>query len=270
MVTIVQLGRGNMRSIFNKPGIIPILIAFLLAGCGDIPSATVLPYPSPSPTTGVILPTSENTQSSSRFDLSKHAFPKSVDSTKQYLFYLHGKIIEDQGIPAISPDYGEYEYQAILEALESNGFVVISERRAKNTESMIYAKRIAGQVNSLLASGVPANNISIVGASKGAAITILASHLIMNTSINYVLLSSCDPTTVKEILGNQLSLYGNVLSIYDSEDDQAGSCRELFLFSEGKGISRYNEIVLDIGLGHGILYKPLAEWLKPTIQWAGR
>jgi hypothetical protein len=59
-----------------------------------------------------------------------------------------------------------------------------------------------------------------------------------------------------------------VLSIYDSVDDLAGSCQELFAFSEGRGLARREEIVLNIGAGHGILYQPLDEWLLPTAQWA--
>jgi 2-polyprenyl-3-methyl-5-hydroxy-6-metoxy-1,4-benzoquinol methylase len=42
----------------------------------------------------------------------------------------------------------------------------------------------------------------------------------------------------------------------------------LYLFSEGKGISRYDEVVLDIGTGHGILYEPLDEWISPAVIWA--
>jgi hypothetical protein len=30
------------------------------------------------------------------------------------MFCLHGKIIEDQGLAAISPEYGEYQYEEIL------------------------------------------------------------------------------------------------------------------------------------------------------------
>ncbi len=87
-------------------------------------------------------------------DLSAYAFPVSIDPSKQYLFYLHGKIIEDQGIPAISPDYGEYEYEAILEKLASYEFVVISEQRPKNTDGMEYANKVVKQVTELLKAGV--------------------------------------------------------------------------------------------------------------------
>jgi hypothetical protein len=179
-------------------------------------------------------------------DRSGYVFPNSIDTTKQYLFYLHGKIIEDQGIPAISPDYGEYEYGAILAKFAGYGFVVISEQRPRNTDGVIYAQKIAEQVKVLLKAGVPAANITIVGASQGAGIAVTVSHVLENKRLNFVILAICDALTVAEFKQNQIFLYGNVLSIYDDKDDLAGSCQELFAFAEGKGISRYNEIVLKL------------------------
>jgi hypothetical protein len=253
-----------------RHGLIFFLTASFIAGCGSTQNTTPVSESAPIPTASLILPTSTLQQAPPSFDLSKYSFPKSVDPTKQYMFYLHGKIIEDQGIPAISPDYGEYEYQAILEKLSSYGFVIISERRAINTDSMEYAERISKQIKVLLDSGVPANNITVVGASKGAGITIFVSYLLQNENINYVIMAICDPATVGELRQNGISLYGNVLSIYDSTDELAGSCQELFSFSEGKGISNSKEIILHVGRGHGILFKPLDEWIMPTIQWAGK
>jgi len=135
---------------------------------------------------------------------------------------------------------------------------------------MEYARRVSEQVTNLLNSDVPANNITIVGASKGAGIAIFASHLLENKDLDFVIMAICDPTTVEELKQNEISLYGNVLSIYDSTDELAGSCQGLFSFSEGKGISKFYEIVLNVGTGHGILFKPLDEWIIPVIQWAGK
>jgi hypothetical protein len=184
------------------------------------------------------------------------------------LFYLHGKIIEDQGIPAVSPAYGEYEYKAILDKLGGYGFVVISEQRPKGTDGVEYARKVAEQVTTLLNAGVPAASITIVGASKGAGIAIFAAHFLENQEINVVIMAICHPDVVKAWKQDQIFLFGNVLSIYDSSDEFAGSCQELFSFSEGKGIARYDEIVLNVGTGHGILYKPLDEWILPIVQWA--
>jgi hypothetical protein len=197
-----------------------------------------------------------------------YEFPDSIDPAKPYLFYLHGRIIEDQGIPAISPDYGEYEYESILETLNGYGFVVLSEQRPINTDGVKYARKVSGQVTALLEAGVPAKNITVVGASKGAYIAIYVSHFLENEDINFVIMGICHPDVVEDFMQAQVFLFGNVLSIYDSSDDFAGSCQDLFSFSDGKGISKYDEVVLEIGTGHGILYKPLDEWILPTVQWA--
>jgi hypothetical protein len=184
------------------------------------------------------------------------------------MFYLHGKIIEDQGIPAISPEYGKYEYEAILETLSGYAFILISEQRPKNTDGIVYARKIAGQVTTLLDAGVPAKNITVVGASKGAGIAVYISHFLENKEVNFVIMAICHPDEVETLKQGQIFLYGDVLSIYDATDQFAGSCQELFSFSEGRGISTHEEIVLSIGTGHGILYKPLDEWILPTVQWA--
>jgi predicted esterase len=247
-----------------------------LAGCKNIPnepalSATAtIPATTPILPTSPILPTGTPPQLTPTPDLAAYAFPESIDPAQQYLFYLHGKIIEDQGLPAISPQYGEYEYEAIIKKLSGYGFVVISEIRPKNTNGIEYARKIAKQVTALLETGVPAKNITVVGASQGGGIAIYVSHFLENREINFAILAICHPDTVALFKQDQVSLYGNVLSIFDSSDNLAGSCKDLFAFSEGKGIARHEEIVLNIGTGHGILYKPLDEWVTPVIQWAGK
>ena len=119
-----------------------------------------------------------------------------------------------------------------------------------------------------MSAGVSAKSITIVGASKGAAIAIIVSHLLANEGVNFVIMGICHPDIIESFRQDQINLFGNILSIYDSEDKYAGSCEELILMSDGRGISRYDEIVLDVGTGHGILYKPLDDWILPTVQWA--
>ena len=238
-----------------------ILVISFLVGCqkaeeGLLPTST--PPPEASPTlTGT--------------EQEGYEFPKSIDPTKRYMFYLHGKILEDQGIPAVSPEFGEYQYEEILKTLQNYGFEIISEQRPKNANSWEYAQRTAGQVSELLAAGVPPGSITVVGVSKGAAIAAVASHLVGNPEVNYVLLGTCHPTLVEDWKQEGLILSGNVLSIYDFEDDEySGSCKELFSLAEGKGLNHYNELVLEVGTGHGILYKPLQEWILPTVKWANQ
>jgi hypothetical protein len=252
-----------------------ILMAASLVGCTSAPTAAVSTPTPISSAPATVSPTQpptpdpaspQPTRSPARLS---YGFPASIDPAKRYLFYLHGKIIEDQGLPAISPDFGEYEYAAILEKLASYGFVVISEQRPKNTDPVAYAQKIVAQITLLLDAKVPPGQITVVGASKGAAIATLVSYQLKNEQANFVLIGTCHPDTVAEWKQNQITLYGNILSIYDFADHEySGSCQELFKLSAGKGLARHDEIVLQIGAGHGILYKPLDAWITPTVQWA--
>jgi hypothetical protein len=199
--------------------------------------------------------------------LADYTFPDQIDPNGQFLFYLHGKIIEDQGIPAISPEYGAYQYEDILKALQSYGFIVISEQRSKDVNAFVYIQKVVEQVNDLIKAGVPPGSITVVGASKGGVLAINVSDLVGNKEVNYVLLAACNPSTVDELSQLGVTLYGNVLSIYDSADTEASSCEDLFAHSEGIGLGQHKEIVLEAGTGHGIIYKPLEEWLDPTVRW---
>ncbi len=249
------------------------LIIICFTACAGAPEATLPEQAALSETAVPVLlmdtPAATETpiQATPTSALSAYAFPASIDPQARYLFYLHGKIIEDQGLPAISADYGEYEYAAILEALEAGGYEVISEQRAAGTDSVEYARRVAGQVTLLLTSGVPPTAIVVVGASQGAWIAIHVSHTLGNDKINYVLLSICSPETVQELIDDKIHLSGSVLSIYDAGDALAGSCQALFDYSEDKGTCQVEELVLQLGRGHGMLYQPLDEWVQPTLDW---
>lgn len=194
--------------------------------------------------------------------------PDKIDSAQKFLFYLHGKIIEDQGIHAVSEKFGAYEYENILKALANEGFVVVSEARPKDTIPRDYAKKIVSQIHELMNKNVPPKNITVVGASKGAGITVLISHLLKNKGVNFVIMAICNEQMLKSWEKDDIVLRGNVLSIYDEKDDLAGSCSKYFDFCQGRGLKNYKEIKLKIGTGHGILYKPLKEWIQPIVEWS--
>lgn len=256
-----------------------ILVLFFLAGCQQ-DEGEMIPTPHPIEETAAanmptimpaITPTPTASPPTTETEIDGYEFPTSIDATQRYLFYLHGKIIEDQGIPAVSSVFGAYQYAAILGALQGYGFEVISEQRPKDADAWASAQRTAGQVTELLTAGVPPNSITVVGASKGAAIAALVSHLVGDPEVNYVLLATCHPTQVAAWVGEGLTLSGNVLAIRDVADDEyAGSCQELFSLAEGKGINHHDEILLQVGTGHGILYQPLPEWVLPTVSWANQ
>jgi hypothetical protein len=260
--------------ILGRQAVIAALVVASIARCtttvglGDPARATATDSPTTVPPTPLTVATPMRTPPMVALSPSGFAFPSEIDPSRKFIFYLHGKIIEDQGLPAISPEYGEYQYEEILRALQSYGFVVISEQRSRNADATEYARNVISQIDDLLRSEVPGGSITVVGASKGAAIAMLVSNLLANSEVNYVLLGACNPPTVDQLRQQGVSLYGNVLAIYDSSDGYAGSCDGLFSLSEGKGLGHRSELVVHVGTGHGILYKPLSEWVVPTVKWA--
>ncbi len=263
----------DQRSAFHK-GFAIALIALFLASCGayaERPNQVAVPNSEPTATSMLIPNSEEMTQEMSSALADRYGYPTEIDPERRYMFYMHGKIIEDQGLPAISPQFGEYQYEEILETLESYGFVIISEQRPRDADGSEYARRGASQVVELLTAGVPAGSITVVGASKGASIATVVSYLVGNPDVNYVLLGSCHPTLIEGWRQQGVTLSGNVLGIRDVADDEySGSCSELFNLSQGEGLNRSDEIVLQVGTGHGILYQPLPEWVLPTIHWANQ
>jgi hypothetical protein len=184
---------------------------------------------------------------------------------KKYLFYLHGRIIEDQGAEnAVSEKFGKYEYQKILKTFEDAGFQVISEARPKDTDADKYADKIVGEIKLLLEAETTAKQITVVGASKGSLIAQLISTRLANKSVNFVLMANCNKWVEENY---QINLHGRILSIYEKSDTIGGnSCESIK--NNSKGISEYKEIEINTKLDHGFLYKPLKEWVEPTISWA--
>ena len=193
-------------------------------------------------------------------------FALTAARAQHYIFYLHGMIVENQGPHAVEKanGYGAYLYFDILDSLRNKNNKVISEVRPKNTDVKSYALKIKGQIDSLLKSGVKAQHITVVGASKGSIIAMYVSSFVKNKEINYVFMAACSD----QISGaeSDLNVYGNILSIYEKSDGP-GSCAALK--AKSTGINHYKELELNTGLRHGFLYKPLREWVQPALKWAG-
>lgn len=183
-----------------------------------------------------------------------HHFPKAVDPSKKYLFYLHGKIIEDKGVHARHPRYGAYDYSGILSGFEKHGYHIISEMRPSGTDPERYADFVADHVRKLSAAGVPPENIAVAGFSKGGVIALHSAAVQKNPDIHYIIMASCGKDSFsrsfERIKGISPSLQGKFLSLYDASETEGGSCRAAFELS-GSGIT-YEEIVLNTTLGHGL------------------
>ena len=108
-------------------------------------------------------------------------------------------------------------------------------------------------------------------AEYGVLSTVDAAGQPYGVPLNYVLLGTCYADSVDQWVRDGMVFHGNLLAIRDIADvEYSGSCEKWFRISEGRGLGRHEEIVVRVGTGHGILYKPLDEWVLPTVDWATR
>ena len=192
------------------------------------------------------------------------AVPAAPDPKARYLIYLHGRIIEEQGRQAVSPEFGRYEYDRILDAFVARGFTVIAELRGPDAGEP-FAEKVAGQVRALRRAGVPPEHITVVGFSKGGGLAVAAAARAAEAGVNYAVLAGCsqEPAWVSRWAP---SVRGLMLSLYDSSDRFKPSCAPLF--AGAKGLSATKEVALTTGLDHGLFYAPRSEWLDPLTAWA--
>jgi hypothetical protein len=194
------------------------------------------------------------------------SIPEKVDIDARYLFYLHGRIIEDEGKQPTHPTFGVYEYEKILQAFADSGFCVISEARSPGTVIEEYAAKLTRQIRTLLERGVSRRHISVVGFSKGAVIALRANTLLGDEQISFVILAGCSQQVADRL---NLELTGRVLSVFDASDNVASSCAPVFEKSRRHLV--HDELVLSVesrpGLGHGVFYRPQDAWLSPAVRW---
>lgn len=211
------------------------------------------------------------------------SYPAIVDSSASYVIYLHGSIIESSGgLPASSsydvtgdgvPETIDYRFVAITDAIAAKGYNVIAEIRSGVTDITVYSTHVASQVDRLIADGVPAENITVMGFSKGGAMALVVSSLVADASVNYVVEGGCGLTgsiyeaTYRSIVSTYgASLQGRMLSVYDSVDTSGGTCQLAFNAAPAAGFTG-SEIVLNTGWGHAIFYQPKIAWIIAVFNW---
>ena len=181
----------------------------------------------------------------------------------RYVIYLHGRIVEEEGRRPTHPDFGTYEYDAILDSLRRSGFIVLSEQRPRGTDSDAFASRVARQVDSLLSLGVSPGAITVIGFSKGGWIAILASSQLRNPAVSFVFMGACGPWAFDKA---DLHVSGRLLSIYETSDAQGVSCASMFARRSPGSLAR--EIALSLGRQHGTFFQPRSAWLDLVVAWA--
>ena len=185
---------------------------------------------------------------------------------EKYLFYMHGCCIKGSGDAKVKA------YETIVQDLKNAGFNVsfdlrYSSESDNDAAAQAYAAKVAEQVQALLAKGVAPEDITVSGYSLGSMTTMVASGLIDNPKINYVLLAGCPINAAIKVNIDYSKVKGRVLSIVDSQDDKFGSCNGRF-----PNAAAFNEITQNSGQGHKLFQLTDAEsyklWKSPLENWA--
>ncbi|MBJ2175868.1 alpha/beta hydrolase [Aureibaculum sp. A20] len=184
---------------------------------------------------------------------------------ERYLFFLHNRFLEDHELNEKHPEYGRTEYTEIRTQFENSGFTVISEKRNPNTNARTYALYVVRQIDSLLNFGTAPDKITVVGTSKGGYIAQYVSTLAENSDLNFVFIASFRTSDLENI--PEINYCGNILTIYEKSDPFGVSALARKKTSTCT-INHFKEIELNTKMGHGFLFKPLDEWIEPTIKWA--
>ena len=198
------------------------------------------------------------------------AAPSDLD--KPQLVYLHGRIVgEQQDRRPKHPQFGYYELDQILDAFRQRGFAVTCDMRAKGEALAPAAEHAAAQVRALQAAGVAPGRITVLGASMGAEVALLASAKLHDPELRIALLGACLSLSVPELWAERgRRPAGHVLAIREKSDETTEPCPPWTADAAGRGRLEVRELLLDTGLRHGFLFRPLPEWVEPVAEWAKR
>jgi pimeloyl-ACP methyl ester carboxylesterase len=185
------------------------------------------------------------------------------------LIYLHGRIVQErQSTRPKSAEYGYYELEPILQALRDRGFMVTGDMRPRAATVDESADQVVTQVRKLLAARVPADHITVVGASMGASIAFLAATRLQNPGVRFGVLGACLSENVRSLVAELgIGPGGHLLAIREESDELSNPCPAWKGDPKAPNLAA-REIVLNTGLRHGFLYRPLPEWLNPIADWA--
>ena len=199
--------------------------------------------------------------------------PDKPDPSAKYLFYLHGRDVDQGGDRALQA------YREVVKALSRRGFLVVSEARPKGSIQRLpqdleaYARKVASDVGKLLEAGVPALNITVAGYSRGGVITLIASGLIGRTDLTFVVIAGCvsEAGAFREFVPTVSAEYapklkGRFLSLRDAADPDFGSCTGYF--GKAAALQEQKEITLQTGKGHGAFTQPTGDWVQALVDWS--
>jgi hypothetical protein len=178
------------------------------------------------------------------------------------VIFLHNAWFEKNKGGEAHQKFGAYDFEGIKTALGGGG-QVLALQRGPGADPRMAADELVQQIETLIASGHKPESIKVIGASKGALIAQLASEKLNQPRIRWVLIGGCHNALVAK--GDVPKMTGKVLSIYETTDTVAGSCK-----SYGDLVDRtetFEEVAISTGNDHGFQFGADQAWISPALSW---
>jgi hypothetical protein len=179
--------------------------------------------------------------------------PERIDPRARYLIFIQG------------PAPGE----PVATAFANRGFEVVTERRLPNPDPFDLARKATGQVRKLLLGGVASPRIGIMGYDVGGTAALVASALLQDPDLSYVVLAGCGLDERYMRFATQLAdqMAGRVLHLWEKTDTQAESCQ--LAFSRAKTLDS-DEKLLSNGGGHEMFGEVDPFWVDLVMAFLDR
>jgi len=179
--------------------------------------------------------------------------PEKIDPKARYLIFIQG------------PAPGEL----VAGAFANRGFEVVTERRLPNPDPFDLARKASNQVRRLIAGGVAAPRIAVMGFDVGGTAALVASALLGEPELSYVVLAGCgiDDRYNRFAASIAEQMAGRVLHLWEKTDTQAESCQ--LAFSKAKALAS-DEKLLSNGGGHEMFGEVDAFWIDLVMAFLDR
>ena len=179
--------------------------------------------------------------------------PDQINPGARYLIFIQG------------PAPGEL----VATAFANRGFEVVTERRKPNPDPFDLARKASGQIRKLREAGVTSPRIALMGYDQGGAAALIASALLGDPGMSYVVLAGCGLDDRYRRFASQLAdkMAGRLLHLWEKTDTQAESCQ--FALSKAAELDS-DEKLLSNGGGHEMFGEVDAFWIDLVMAFLDR
>lgn len=185
----------------------------------------------------------------------------SAHADSDLVIYLHNAWYEKHKDGKPHPKFGVYHLRDIHKAL-GKGVDFRAPERGPDADPTEAAEGVVTLIREELATGRKPSTVKVIGASKGGVIAMLASTMLAEPDVRWVIIGGCSTGPLKTFAPK---LTGRVLSIYEASDTIGGPCPENETLSAAT--TTFTQIRTDTGLDHGFLFSADAVWATPATNW---